>query len=272
MVKKINRILVSIVGLAVALISLFPLFWMALSGFKENKEVVGFPFTFFPTKWTLENFQLLFEDFTFMRSLLVTFIGAIIFTLLSVFINSLAAYAFARLKFPFKKLLFAYAIMTMFIPSMAILFPSYIVVAKLKMLNTMAVLILPGLASAVNMFLMRQFYLEIPYELEEAAFLDGASYWQIYTKIFLPMSRPVFVLVGTTAFLGYWNSLIWPIMTISNQKLYQIMQYLAYFRSAQNTQWGTIMAGTTLAALPAIILFMIFQKYLVEGIKLSGIK
>lgn len=272
MQSKLKKTILIVLGSIVALISIFPLVWMAIAGFKPETEVTGFPFKFFPSEWITDNYMALFQDPEFIRSIIVTFLGAAIFTVLVIFVNSLAAYAFARLDFPFKNTLFVYVIITMFIPSMAILIPSYIVVAKLRMLNTMAVLIFPGIASAVNMFLMRQFYLGIPTELEEAALIDGASRFRIYTSIFVPLSKPVFVLVGTSAFLGFWNSLIWPIMTISDERLYQVMQFLAYFRSAQSTEWGMIMAGTTLSALPTIILFMIFQKYLVEGIKLSGIK
>ncbi|UUX33766.1 carbohydrate ABC transporter permease [Fundicoccus culcitae] len=270
--KKKQRIIPSIIGLIAAITSLFPLLWMIMSGFKPSNEVMSYPFRFFPTEWTIENFVELFEDPGFFQSMGVTFVGAIIFAFLTILVNSMAAYAFARLKFPFKKALFFYCILTMFIPQMAILIPSYIVVAQLNMLNTLFVLILPGLASAMNMFLLRQFYTDIPTELDEAAVVDGASKIQIYTQIFIPLSKPIFVLVGTSSFLGYWNALIWPIMTISNPRLFQIMQYLSFFRSAQGSQWGLIMAGTTLAAMPAIILFMFFQKYLIQGIKLSGIK
>ncbi len=198
--------------------------------------------------------------------------GAVLFTILILFVNSMAAYVFARLDFPLKNFWWIYVIMTLFIPSMAILIPSYIVVAKLQMLNTLAVLVIPGIASAINVFLIRQFYLNIPVELEEAALIDGASRFKIYWYIFLPLSVPVFVLVGIGAFLGYWNSLIWPIMTISDERLYLIMQLLAYFRSEQNNQWAMIMAGSTIAAIPVIILFLIFQRHLIEGIKISGIK
>ncbi|MBW8351757.1 carbohydrate ABC transporter permease [Bacillus sp. IITD106] len=245
---------------------------MAIAGFKAETEVLGYPFKFFPSEWIFTNYSELFGNSEFIRSMIVTFIGAVMFTVLVLWVNSMAAYVFARLNFPFKNALFVYVILTMFIPSMAILIPSYIVVAKLKMLNTMAVLVLPGIASAVNTFLMRQFYLNIPTELEEAALIDGASRFKIYWTIFVPLSKAVFVLVGVSAFLGFWNSLIWPIMTISDKKLYQIMQFLAFFRSAQNTEWAMIMAGSTVAAIPTIVIFLIFQKHLIDGIKLSGIK
>jgi multiple sugar transport system permease protein len=272
MIRKVKSSSLIIVGILVSLLSIFPLFWMAIAGFKPETEVLAFPFKFFPTTWDFSNYTTLLNTPEFLRAIVWTLLGAVIFTTLVIFVNSMAAYVFARLDFPFKNTLFIYVIMTMFIPSMAILLPSFIVVAKLKMLNTLAVLVLPGVAGAVNVFLMRQFYLNIPTELEEAALIDGASRFKIYLHIFLPLSVPVFVLVGIGAFLGYWNSLIWPIMTISDPKFYQIMQYLAFFRSEQSTQWAMIMAGSTLAAVPTIILFLIFQKYLIEGIKLSGIK
>ncbi|MFC5466363.1 carbohydrate ABC transporter permease [Lederbergia graminis] len=270
--NKVKRITLRIIGILIGLAAIFPLFWMALAGFKSDREVLAYPFKFFPTEWDFSNYQQLFQDPAFIRSMGITFVGAIIFTVLVLLINSMAAYVFARLNFPLKNFWFMYVIMTIFIPSMAILIPSYIVVAKLQMLNTMAVLILPGLASAMNVFLMRQFYLNIPTELEEAAFIDGASRFKIYWYIFIPLSIPVFVLVGISAFLGYWNALIWPIMTISDESLYQIMQLLSYFRSEQNTNWAMIMAGSTVAAIPTIVLFLIFQRHLVEGIKISGIK
>ncbi|WP_042375405.1 carbohydrate ABC transporter permease, partial [Neobacillus jeddahensis] len=239
--KKIIQI---IIGVVVSLLCIFPLAWMAIAGFKPEKEVLSYPFKFFPSKWDVSNYVELLENQAFIRSILITLLGAVIFTILVLLVNSMAAYVFARLDFPFKNTLFVYCIITMFIPGMAILIPSYIVVAKLHMLNTLAVLIVPGIASAVNMFLMRQFYLNIPTELEEAALIDGASRFKIYWHIFVPLSLPVFVLVGISSFLGYWNALIWPIMTISDENLYQIMQLLAFFRSNETNQWAMVMAGS----------------------------
>lgn len=162
--------------------------------------------------------------------------------------------------------------MTMFIPGMAILVTSFIVVTKLQMLDTLAVLVLPGVASAGHMFFIRQFYLNIPLALEEAALIDGAGRFKIFSHIFLPMSYPVFVIVGIGSYLGYWNSFVWPTMTITNVNLFQIMQYLATFRSERGTEMGMLMAGSSLAAVPTIVLFLIFQKYIIRGIKISGLK
>jgi multiple sugar transport system permease protein len=271
-VKGFQRMAAYGIGLMMAVIAIFPLLWMALSGFKEKKEVLSTPFRFFPKQWLFSNYTTVLQDEAFLRSMSITFVGAIIFAVFVIIINSMAAYVFARLEFRFKGALWIYVIMTMFIPGMAILVTSFVVVTKMNMLDTLYVLILPGLAGAGAVFFIRQFYLNIPIALEEAALMDGASRFGIYVHIFLPMSYPVFVIIGIGAFLGYWNSFIWPTMTIANPDLFQISQFLASFRSERNTELGFLMAASTLAAMPTILLFLFFQKYIIQGIKISGLK
>jgi multiple sugar transport system permease protein len=261
-------------GLFVILLALFPLAWMAISGFKARQEVVRSPFQFFPEVWYPENYVAIMQDPAFVRALLVSFGGALLFSLLSLTVNSMAAYAFARLEFSFKRVIWVVALMTMFIPHMAILLTSYIVVTRLGMLNTLWVLVLPPAASGLHIFFIRQFYLGIPTAIEEAALVDGATRWQIFTRIFLPQSKPVFVVVGITSFLAFWNGYVWPIMTITEpgSSLTLIQPYLAIFRSERSIEYGMLLAGSTLAALPVIILFLIFQRYIISGIRISGIK
>ncbi|WP_199341202.1 carbohydrate ABC transporter permease [Paenibacillus sp. JZ16] len=187
-------------------------------------------------------------------------------------VNATAAYVFARLEFRFKTFLWVYVIITMFIPGMAILLTSFIVVNEMGMLDTLAVLVLPGIASAGHMFFIRQFYLNIPMALEEAALIDGAGRTKIFTHIFIPMSFPVFVIVGIGSYLAYWNSFVWPTMTVTNPELFQIMQYLYTFRSERATEMGMLMAGSALSCLPTIVLFLFFQKHIISGIKISGLK
>ncbi|GAB2600609.1 carbohydrate ABC transporter permease [Pseudactinotalea suaedae] len=262
----------AVMGTLIVLLALFPLAWMVIAGFKSRSEVVETPFQFFPEIWRFENYQQILADPEFVRSMSVTFAGALLFTVLSLTVNSLGAYAFARLEFAFKNVLWVYVITTMFIPGMAILLTSFVVVTRLRMLDTLAVLVLPGAASAAHLFFMRQYYLNVPLALEEAATLDGASKWAIYRHIFLPMSKPVFVVVGMTSFLAFWNSYVWPIMTITSRDLYQIQQYLATFRSERAAELGMLMAGSTLAALPVLILFLVFQRHIIGGIKIAGLK
>ncbi|MDQ0059482.1 carbohydrate ABC transporter permease [Paenibacillus harenae] len=260
------------IGILIAVAALFPLAWMMIAGFKAKTEVLTTPFRFFPEKWLFSNYASILSDPMFLKSMGVTFSGAVVFAALSLIINSMAAYVFARLEFRFKRMLWVFVICTMFIPGMAILLTSFIVVTEMGMLDTMAVLVLPGVASAGHMFFIRQFYLNIPMALEEAALIDGANRWKIFASIFFPMSYPVFVIVGIGSYLGFWNSFVWPTMTITNPDLFQIMQFLNTFRSERATEMGLLMAGSTLAAIPTVILFLIFQKYIIKGIKISGLK
>lgn len=261
-----------VVGLLFAAFALFPLLWMVLSGFKPSSEVTATPFRLLPTEWLWSNYTTIATDPDFQRAMLVTFFGAVIFTIGTLAVNSMAAYVFARLEFSFKPLLWVLAIGTMFVPSMAILLTSFVMVTRLQMLDTLTVLILPGIASAGQMFFIRQFYLSIPTALEEAAMIDGAGRWRIYTRIFLPLSQPAFVVVGVISFLAYWNAYVWPIMTITSPELFQIQQYLANFRSERAPERGLLMAGSFLAALPVILLVMIFQRRIISNIKIAGLK
>lgn len=251
---------------------LFPLAWMAISGFKGKTEVLKDPFQFFPEIWHWQNYVKIAQDPEFFRAMIITFLGALVFTALSLAINSMAAYVFARLDFKFKSFWWVYCIVPMFAPTMAILLTSFIVVTDLGMLDSFAGLIIPGLAAAGQMFFFRQFYLNMPSALEEAALIDGCGRWRIYTKIFLPQSGAVFVVMGLTSYLAYWNAYVWPILIITNPKMTQIMQFLANFRSERGNEWGLLMAGSMLAAVPTIILLLIFQRYIVNGAKISGIK
>lgn len=256
----------------IAFTALFPLAWMAIAAFKGRTEVLRSPFQFFPDVWRWQNYVDIVRDDAFARAMLITFAGAAIFTAASLFVNSMAAYAFARLDFAGKRFWWIYCIMPMFIPMMAILLTSFVVVVKLGMLNTLAVLIIPGIASSFQMFFLRQFYLGYPLAVEEAALVDGASRWKIFLTIFLPQSKAPFVVVGIASFLAYWNSYVWPVLTITDPNLIQIMQLLGTFRSDRGNEWGLLMAGSTLAALPTIVLVLIFQRYIVNGVRIAGIK
>lgn len=268
----VGAVLKAIVGLLFLLAALFPLAWMVIAGFKAKTEVISTPFQFFPEVWLVENYIQIASDPTFLRTMGWTFMGAILFTLLHLFLNSFAAYAFARLDFRFKKTMWVIIITTMFIPGMTILLTSFIVVTNLFMLDTLAVLVLPGAASAASVFFIRQFYLNIPASLEEAAMIDGAGKFQIYLRLFLPLSKPPFVVMGITAFLAYWNSYVWPIMTITTPEKFVVQQYLTTFRSERSTELGMLMAGSTLAAAPVVILFLIFQRQIIGNIKMAGLK
>ncbi|MGO1480127.1 MAG: carbohydrate ABC transporter permease [Brachybacterium sp.] len=256
----------------IVFMALFPLAWMIISGFKIRTEVVSTPFQFFPEVWQWQNYAQILADTAFLRTLMITGGGAVVFTVGSIAVNSMAAYAFARLEFAGKRFVWPLVLMTMFIPGMTILLTSFIVVTNLRMLDTLAVLIIPGLAAAGHIFFVRQFYLNIPSSLEEAAVMDGCGRWGVYLRIFLPLSKAPFVVVGITSFMAYWNNFVWPVMTITSPELYQVQQYLAAFRGERSSELGLLMAGSACAALPIIIIFLIFQRQIIANIKMAGLK
>ncbi|RMB61880.1 carbohydrate ABC transporter permease [Tessaracoccus antarcticus] len=268
----VGSVLKVLVGLVFLVAALFPLAWMVIAGFKSKTEVIATPFQFFPEVWKVENYTQILSDPSFLLTMGWTSLGALLFTVLGLTVNSLAAYAFARLEFRFKRTLWVILIGTMFIPGMTILLTSFIVVTRLQMLDTLAVLVVPGAASAGVVFFIRQFYLNIPSSLEEAAMLDGCGRFSIFIRLFLPLSKPPFVVMGITSFLAYWNSYVWPILTITSPEKFVLQQYLATFRSERSTELGLLMAGSTLAAAPVVILFLIFQRQIIGNIKMAGLK
>ena len=262
----------AIAGIIFILAALFPLAWMVIAGFKAKTEVISTPFQFFPEVWLWQNYTQILSDPAFLGTFAWTMFGAVLFTLLALTVNSLAAYAFARLEFRFKRTLWVIVITTMFIPGMTILLTSFIVVTRLEMLDTLAVLVIPGAASAGMVFFIRQFYLSSPASLEEAAMLDGCNRLSIFWRLFVPLSKPPFVVMGITAFLAYWNSYVWPILTITSPERFVVQQYLATFRSERSTELGLLMAGSVLAAAPVVIIFLIFQRQIIGNIKMAGLK
>lgn len=267
-----SKILITILSLIVTGVTLFPLVWMGLAGLKSQEEVLATPLKFFPSVWHFDNYATILKDPAFQKAMGSTFLGAVLFMVLSVAVNAAAAYVFARLEFRFKKFWWIYVMTTYFIPAFSITITSFVVVSKLGMLDKLAVLILPGVASAYSMFFIRQFYLNIPLALEEAALIDGANRFTIFTRIFLPMSLPPFAIIGIGAYLGYWNAFVWPVMTMTNEDWFQIGQYIFNFRSGRVAEMHLLMASTFLATLPTVILFLIFQRYIVANLKMSGLK
>lgn len=279
MKKKIlsSKIIYYSITVLVVAIILFPIIWMLPAAFKTKQEIWMIPNTFFPKDFTWANFEKIFNlnhnGYNFMRSLGVTFLVATVSVVGSLAVNMTAAYVFARLEFRGKKFLWIYFIATMFIPSITILLTSIRVVSVLGMTDTLAVLILPGLVSGYNVFFFRQFYLGMPASLEEAAAIAGCSPFRIFIRIFLPMSVTPMVIIGVSTFMGYWNSFMWPTLTIvNNSSIAQVMQVIRVLKTSYSGEYGVVIAATMLAVAPPLIIFIIFQKKIVAGITISGLK
>ncbi len=280
--RSLYRSTAATVSLIIALVALFPLFWMGFSGFKSSADVLSIPFRLFPDNYHPENYTNLLsgtvdatifpKGASFVRSILLTFLVASVSVILSLLLNSMAGFSFARLRFPLKQSLWVLYLTPWFIPAISVLVTQFLVVSRLQMLNSLAVLILPGIAYSYSIFFYRQFYLDIPQSLEEAAKIDGASFASIYARVFFPMSGTPFVIMGMSVFLGYWSSFLWPILTISDPRLFQINQLVSYFRSSYNRQMHYVMAASTITAVPTIVLFLFFQGKIIQGIKISGLR
>lgn len=272
-----SKILNYIITILVIAIILFPIIWMLPAAFKSKREIWQLPNTFFPKKFTLANFDKIFNlkhnGYNFINSLLATILVALISVVGSLAVNMIAAFVFARLEFRGKKFLWVYFLATMFIPGITILLTSIRVVSWLHMTDTIWVLILPGLVSGYNIFFFRQFYLGLPASLEEAAAIDGCKPFGIFLRIFLPMSVTPMVIIGVSTFMGYWNSFMWPTLTIiNNSSIAQVMQVIRVLKTSYSGEYGIVIAATLLAIAPPLIVFAIFQKKIVAGIAISGLK
>ena len=268
--NAILKTLLGLVGLFIVCICLFPLFWMVLTTFKTSREL--FSFSFWPKSLDFSNWGLLFEAEGLLQSLKISFIAAAM-AVAGSFVNVLSGYAFARIDFKGKKFFWGYCLVPMFVPGIATMIPCFMVVLRLGLLNTIPGLVIAGFAASGVMFYMRQYFLNIPMSLEEAAIIDGCNYIQSLFKVFIPNAIPAIVIVTTGAFMGCWNAYLWPVLTISDENLYPITLFMRFFKSERGTtNYGLIMAGGCLAAMPPIIVFLIFQKYIVQGVKMSGLK
>lgn len=273
--KLINkRTIASIICLVVVALILFPLLWMIPAAFKGKMEI--WELEWFPKEWTINNFVELFSpnrQYNFLYSLGITFVVAALATFFGLFVNTLAAYAFARIDFPFKKILWVVYLFPMFVPGITILLTSLKVVNDLHMTDTIFVLFVPGIASAYQTFFFRQFFLGIPQSLEEAAELDGCNKFRIFFRVFLPMSKTPLIIQGVGIFLAHWNSYMWPSLTVTgNENLQQVMQIIRLLSIQNGNNYGIVIAACLICMIPPLIIFAILQKKIVEGVTLSGMK
>ena len=206
------------------------------------------------------------------RYLANSFIYAVIITSVQLFFNVLAAYAFARMEFRGRDLLFTLLLCTMMIPPAVLLIPNFLVIRELGLVDSVSGVLLPGLAGAFGIFLLRQAFLNIPTELEHAARIDGCGSWGILFNVILPLSKPALITLGLFTFMGAWNMFEWPLVVLSNQDYYPLTVGLSLFRSETSADWPRIFAASVMGAAPLIFLFLLAQRYLVGGISLSGMK
>jgi multiple sugar transport system permease protein len=259
----------------VTLIFLLPFYWMLISSLKENSMVFSNPVQWFPNPIRWRNFieALDYPGFPFLKFLWNSTYYAGLVTIGTVFSCSLAGYAFARLRFPGRDLLFGLTVASLMIPGIVTFIPVFIFFKNLGWLGTYLPLIVPAFfGNAFFIFMMRQFFFGLPEELADAARVDGAGEIAIFFRIMLPLVKPALLVTGVFTFLWTWHEFFGPLIYLSNQEQYPLSLGLYAFRGRRTTEWGLMMAGAVLTTLPLVILFFFAQRYFLEGIKLSGLK
>jgi multiple sugar transport system permease protein len=265
-----RNVLLVVVGLLVGALTVFPLVWMLSGAFKTVDEVND-P-ALIPASPTLENFGYVFTQVPFARYLLNSLLVAGAVTLIALWFHSMAAYALARLQFPGREKLFAAIFATLLVSLPVVMIPTFLVIRTLGLLDSYAGLIVPAIFNAFGIFLLRQFYISLPPELEEAALVDGASYWRIYRSVILPLSRPILAALAVFFFLANWNAFVWPLTITSDPDLRVVQLGIALFQQQYASDWNYVLAASTVAALPTLLVFFFFQRQIVESIKSAGFK
>ncbi len=253
------------------LVFLLPVLWMVSASFMRRQDVLSAPVKLLPPIWRFANYREIFVDFNlghyFLNSVFVT--GSVV--VLNVLFCSMVGYSLAKFDFPGKNLVFGFILSTIMVPFTAILIPLYLIVREFHWINTYQALIVPAAFTAFGTFLLRQFFLTIPRELEEAARIDGCSYFGVYRRIILPLSGPALATLGVFSFMGAWNAFLWPLVMISDKDMRTLTVALRSFQTEYGTEWTYLMAGSTIALIPILVLYVIAQKYFVRGIALTGL-
>lgn len=257
------------------IIVLLPFFWMLVSSFKSQRELFAYPPKFFPSVWKWENYKQVLSAgrISFFEMFLNSMKVTIPVVVLNITFSSLAAYAFARINFPYRKLIFLMFISSMMIPAAVVMIPRFMLFTNLKLVDTYWPLILPSaFGTAFSIFLLRQFFMTIPKDLEEAAVIDGCGKFRIWATIIVPLSKPIIATLSVFLFQGTYNDFMGPLIYLNTDTKFTIQLGLASFRNSFSTRYDLIMAGSMLALIPILIIYIVCQKYIVKGIVMSGLK
>ncbi|MEB8420964.1 carbohydrate ABC transporter permease [Enterococcus hirae] len=269
--RQTKKIVSYLLMTAIGLVLITPLLWMVFTSLKPMEEIVRYPPTFFPEKIVWQNYLDTITAFPFWRYARNTLLITVLVVFGNVLSNSFIAYGFAKLDFPGKKLMFALVLSTMMIPGFVTMIPQYVLFSKIGWVGTYLPLIVPSfLGNAFNIFLMRQFYLSINDELIEAAEIDGANHFYIWSRLMLPLTKPALITIAINSFNAAWNDFLGPLLYIQDQEKYTLQIGLQVFQNQATTQWNYLMAGATLVLIPTILLFFFAQRYFIEGMDLTG--
>ncbi|MDX8366146.1 carbohydrate ABC transporter permease [Cytobacillus sp. IB215665] len=278
---KLDRIFLYIFLSIFAVILVGPFIWLASSSFKESKDIFSTTFSLLPRHddgsiyFSFDNYKYAFEYLNLGTLFFNTLFVAVIATFVNLILNSLAGYAFARLNFRGREVIFKILLVSLMIPSTVLLVPNMIIVNQLGLYDTLWALILPFTMSVYNVFLMRQHFYSLSKELEEAAIIDGASWFTIFWKIAMPLAKPILVILGIFTFMWNYNNYMWPLVVITTPENYTLSLGLGALISAADKNaelYPVMIAGSVMVALPLIIVFLFLQKHIMKGINIGGVK
>jgi len=270
--KCLSRGLLYVLLIAGGLVMIVPFAWMISTSLKSGQYVLSMPPQLIPNPATLDSYRRIFELYPIGRMLFNSLFVAVLTTIGQLVTCSMAAYAFARLKFRGHNFVFLLYLATLMVPFQVTITPLFILMRIFGWINTYQGLILPGVFSAFGTFMLRQAFMTIPTEYEEAAYMDGASPLTIFLKIILPLSKPALATLSVFAFMGSWNSFMWPLFIVREETLMTLPVGLATLQGRWLTEWNLVMAGAVITVLPMLLLYLFAQKYLVQGYVMSGLK
>ena len=251
-----------------------PLLFVVLTSFKNAQQAVQTPPRWIPDPFTTQAYEriLTAADTPVVRWFLNSMIAATLNAALVVVTSAFAAYALARLEFRGKKIVFALIVSTLFVPPVILVIPNYEIVGRLFWLDTLIAIIVPTAAGAFGVFFLRQFFMGLPIELEESAFLDGANRWQVFTRVVLPLSKPALATLALLSFLTNWNDFLWPVYVLFSPENQTLQAGLSTLQSANSVRYDLLMAGAVVASIPVLLLYLIAQRFVIEGVSRSGLK
>jgi multiple sugar transport system permease protein len=271
--RTANRVVLYVVLTLIALLIVLPLVWIVLTSFKTDGDAIRNPFSALPNPFSIDAYTTLAGgQQPIFRWFLNSLLAATLQTAIILITASAAAYALARLDFRGKKLVFGAIVATLLVPPVIFLIPNYLIVQNLGWLDTIWAISIPGAASAFGVFFLRQFFLGLPVEIEEAARIDGAGDVRIFLQIVLPLARPALATLAVLSFLANWNDFLWPVYVLLSPENLTLQPGLAQLQGAYSTHFAIVMAGAVIASVPVLILFSVAQRHIVDSVASSGVK
>ena len=270
--KMLETLGIHLLLVAAVCLTIFPLAWMAMASVMPAGEASAYPMSWVPSALSLEHYRALFSRLEVVRYIMNSALIAGAVTLISLVVNSMAGYAFAKLSFPGRERVFRGLVTTLVVPGQVTMLPLFMLLKYLGLINSYWGVIVPGMASVFGIFLFRQYALSIPDSLLDAARIDGAGEWRIYRSIVLPLCKPILLTLAVFTFMGTWNDFMWPLVVLTDSRLHTLPVALANLSGEHVQDTELMMAGALLTVLPVIVLYALLQRYYIEGIMVGSIK